>query len=120
MKVRFLVFGTVDEEMRRTCRKLLRVVPCTSKKNLRTDSWKDIEEILKSKLTTIKEEPEICEEKSTSPRLIRRLVKKGKKSSSKDIVRVKFLVPQLSLKESYALFMARFASKQSFGGLLQY
>lgn len=101
-----------------------RVVPCTSKKGLRsTESWKDIEEILKSKLATIKEEPEIiCEEESKSPRLIWDLTKKGtKKNGSKAIVRSgQFLVPQFSFKESYALFMARFSSKGSFGGLLQY
>lgn len=38
------------------------VVPCTSRKSLQTDCLKDIEEILKTKLATIKEEPEMCEQ----------------------------------------------------------
>ncbi|EEF50050.1 conserved hypothetical protein [Ricinus communis] len=54
--------------MRRDYRRMWRVVPCTSKTILRTESRKDIEEILKTKLATIKEEPEpepvdVCAEK---------------------------------------------------------
>ncbi|GMN23186.1 hypothetical protein TIFTF001_000033 [Ficus carica] len=104
--------------MRRAYRKMWRAVPCTSRKTQRTDSWKDIEEILKSKLATIKEEPEICEENQASPRL-KRLAKKGKKKGSKDKAG-NFLLPQFSFKDSYSLFMTRFASKGSFAGLLQY
>lgn len=96
-----------------------RVVPCTNRKTLRTDSWKDIEEILNSKLATIKEEPEIVEESLTPPPRLRRLAKKGKKKGCKDMTG-HFLMPHFSLKDSYALFITRFASKGSFGGLLQY
>ena len=98
-------------------------VPCASRKSLRTDSWKDIEEILKSKLATINEEPENCEEGQNSPRLKRLAAnKKGKKKgSNKESNKVgNFLLPHFSIKDSYALFMTRFASKGSFGGLLQY
>jgi hypothetical protein len=94
------------------------VVPCTSKKSLQTDCQKDIEEILKTKLATIKEEPEMCEQNLTPPRH-HRMAKRGNK------IRVKYrlgclFMPQFSLKDSYALFMTRFASKRNFGGLLQY
>ena len=86
---------------------------------MRTDSWKDIEEILNSKLATIAEEPETSEENQASPRL-RRLGKSWKKKGSKDNKVGHFSVLHFSLKDSYALFMTRFASKSSFGGLLQY
>ncbi|KAK9292181.1 hypothetical protein L1049_020141 [Liquidambar formosana] len=68
--------------MRRGCRKMWWVVPCTSIKSLRTESRKDIEEILKTKLATIKEEPEMCEENRT-PTSQHRVAKKGKKIHSK-------------------------------------
>lgn len=123
-----------------------RVVPCGSRKSLRTDSWKDIEEILQSKLATINEEPENLEEadhhlhrnyhsssnsSSPSTRLKRFIADKAKKkgSSTKEKNNNKsnnnkvgnFLVmPRFSIKDSYALFMTRFATKGSFGGLLQY
>lgn len=103
--------------MRRAYRKMWRAVPCTSRKTLRTDSWKGIEEILKTKLATIKEEPEIVEENMTPPRL-RRLAMKGKKKGCKDKIG-HFPLPHFSLKDSYTLFITRFASKGSFGGLLQ-
>ncbi|BAT95192.1 uncharacterized protein HKW66_Vig0236470 [Vigna angularis] len=66
--------------MRRACRKIWRSVPCTSRKSLRTESRKDMEEILRAKLSTIKEEPELCEENLTSPmhvRMAKKQVKKG-------------------------------------------
>lgn len=103
--------------MRRAYRNMLRVVPCASRKSLRTDSRKDIEEILKTKLATIKEEPE--NEQNLTPPRHRRMGKKGKKIRFKDKKGGSFL-PQFSLKDSYALFMTGFASKGSFGGLLQY
>lgn len=112
-------FLSRETNMRRAYRKIWRAVPCTSRQSLRTDSWKDIEEILKSKLATIIEEPETCEENQTPPRL-KRLAKKGKKKGSKDSKAGNFLLPHFSLRDSYALFMSRFASKGSFGGLLQY
>lgn len=91
-----------------------RVVPCASRKSLRTDSRKDTEEILKTKLATIKEEPE--NEQNLTPPRHRRMAKKGKKIRFKDKMGGSFI----SLKDSYALFMTGFASKGSFGGLLQY
>lgn len=91
-----------------------RVVPCASRKSLRTDSRKDTEEILKTKLATIKEEPE--NEQNLTPPRHRRMAKKGKKIRFKD----KMGGSLISLKDSYALFMTGFASKGSFGGLLQY
>ncbi|KAM6578514.1 hypothetical protein CsatB_030351 [Cannabis sativa] len=104
--------------MRRDYRKMWRAVPCTSRKSLRTDSWKDIEEILKSKLATITEEPESCDENQTSSPRLKRLAKNGKKKKKNKSGN--FLLPHFSLKDAYALFMTRFASKGSFGGLLQY
>ncbi|RDX75325.1 hypothetical protein CR513_44812, partial [Mucuna pruriens] len=71
--------------MRRACRKIWRSVPCTSRKSLRTDSRKDMEEILRAKLSTIKEEPELCEENLTSPRHKRKAKKQGKKVQAKGI-----------------------------------
>ncbi|KAL2325677.1 hypothetical protein Fmac_024735 [Flemingia macrophylla] len=70
--------------MRRACRKIWRSVPCTSRKSLRTDSRKDMEEILRAKLSTIKEVPELCEENLTSPRHKRMEKKQGKKVQGKD------------------------------------
>ncbi|KAK7392149.1 hypothetical protein VNO78_20579 [Psophocarpus tetragonolobus] len=95
----------LEARMRRACRKIWRSVPCTSRKSLRTDSRKDMEEILRAKLSTIKEEPEFCEENLTSPRHMRMAKKQGKKVQAKD--------------KSYVLFIAGFASKGTFAGFLQ-
>ncbi|KAK9920124.1 hypothetical protein M0R45_028685 [Rubus argutus] len=92
-------------------RKMWRVVPCMRRKFMRTDSWKDIEEILKSKLATIKEEPETCEENLTPPRLWC-LAKNEKKFGAKDMITRHFLMPNFSLKDSYLVFMTGFASKR--------
>ncbi|KAK7269501.1 hypothetical protein RIF29_22232 [Crotalaria pallida] len=104
--------------MRRACRKILRSVPCTSKKSMRTDSMKDMEEILRAKLSTIKEEPEFCEENLTPPRHMRMAKKKGKKIQAKDKIEG-CLVPHVNLKQSYVLFISGFASKGTFAGFLQ-
>lgn len=85
---------------------------------MQIDCRKDIEEILKTKLATIKEEPEMCEQNLTPPRHHRMAKRRNK-------IRVKYkmgrlFMPQFSLKDSCALFMTGFASKGSFGGLLQY
>ncbi|KAJ1425572.1 hypothetical protein SESBI_10920 [Sesbania bispinosa] len=98
--------------MRRACRKIWRSVPCTSRKSLRTDSRKDMEEILRAKLSTIKEEPELCEENLTPPRHMRMAKKQGKKIQ-------RCLVPHVNLKQSYVLFITGFASKGTFAGFLQ-
>ena len=104
--------------MRRACRKLWRSVPCTSRKSFRTDSMKDMEEILRAKLSTIKEEPESCEENPTPPRHMRMAKKQGKKMQGKDKTG-RCLVPYVNLKQSYVLFITGFASKGSFAGFLQ-
>ncbi|KAJ1377847.1 hypothetical protein SESBI_48463 [Sesbania bispinosa] len=96
--------------MRRACRKIWRSVPCTSRKSLRTESRKDMEEILRAKLSTIKEEPELCEENLTPPRHMRMTKKQGKKIC---------LVPHVNLKQSYVLFITGFSSKGTFAGFLQ-
>ncbi|ESW17062.1 hypothetical protein PHAVU_007G206900 [Phaseolus vulgaris] len=101
--------------MRRACRKIWRSVPCTSRKCLRTESRKDMEEILRAKLSTIKEEPELCEENLTSPRHMRMAKKQGKKVQAKD-KSARCLVPHVNLKQSYVLFITGFASKGTFSG----
>ncbi|KAL5068917.1 hypothetical protein RYX36_019804 [Vicia faba] len=97
--------------MRRACRKLLRSVPCTSR---RSESRKDMEEILRAKLYTINEEPELCEENLTSPRNMRIAKKQGKKNKAG-----RCLVPHVNLKQSYVLFVNGFVSKSNFAGFLQ-
>ncbi|KAK2430612.1 hypothetical protein P8452_43981 [Trifolium repens] len=98
--------------MRRACRKILRSVPCTNRRN---ESRKDMEEILRAKLSTINEEPELCEENLTSPRHMMRIAKKqGKKNKIG-----RCLVPHVNLKQSYVLFINGFASKTNFAGFLQ-
>ena len=58
------------------------VVPCANRKSLRTESRKDIEETLKTKLATIKEELETCDDnRSLSNHLC--VAKKGKNIDSK-------------------------------------
>ncbi|KAL0422157.1 UNVERIFIED_CONTAM: hypothetical protein Slati_3238600 [Sesamum latifolium] len=87
-------------------------VPCRDKKSLmRTESRMDVEEILKMKLETIMEEPEIDDENGdvTMRRSISKKVKMGK-----------LFISQLSLQESYVIFMAGFASRGGLGGLPRY
>lgn len=97
------------------------MVPCTSRRTLRTESQKDIDDILKGKLATIMEEPEPMEECSRTPPLRHVLaIKRGRKLRPKVNKMGQFLLPHFSLRDSYALFITGFASKGSFGGLLQY
>ncbi|CAK9141059.1 unnamed protein product [Ilex paraguariensis] len=105
--------------MRRSSRKMWWVVPCTSRKSLRTESGLDIEEILKMKLATIIEEPEVCEDNESTVTNHRFMDKKGKKIQLKVKIGSLFK-PQFSLKDSYVLFMTGFASKGSLHGLSQY
>lgn len=98
---------------------MLGVVPCTSKKTMRTESQKDIEEILNTKLATIMEEPEFCEENVTPPPRHWRAIK-ARRSIQAKIKMVRLFLPQFNLRESSGLFVTGFASKGSFGGLLQY
>lgn len=111
-------------KMRRVCRRLMfQVVPCTSKSTLRTESRKDIEEILKEKLSTIVEEPEFYDEIMASPMRPRLLfvIKKGRKKFRPKVKRLRelFFLPQFNIRDSYGLFITGFASKGTFGGLLQ-
>ncbi|CAL0320905.1 unnamed protein product [Lupinus luteus] len=107
-----------SKRMRRACRKMLRSVPCTSRKSMRTDSMKDMEEILRAKLSTIKEEPELCEENLTQPRCLRVTEKQRKKIQAKYKIG-QCLVPHVNLKQSYVLFISGFATKSTFFGFLQ-
>ncbi|KAK4795408.1 hypothetical protein SAY86_013402 [Trapa natans] len=103
-------------KIRRACRRMWQAVPCTSRRALRTESQKDIHEILKGKLETIVEEPESAEECCKAPPMRHVLaIKKG--GEVKKVGQI--FLPHISLKDSYCLFIAGFASKGSFGGLLQ-
>ncbi|KAK4402066.1 hypothetical protein Sango_0947300 [Sesamum angolense] len=91
-------------------------VPCRDKKSLiRTESRMDVEEILKMKLETIMEEPEIDDENGdvTMRRSISKKVKLKVKMG-------KLFISQLSLQESYVIFMAGFASRGGLSGLPRY
>ncbi|KAH1229459.1 hypothetical protein GmHk_10G029196 [Glycine max] len=77
-----------------------------------------MEEILRAKLSTIKEEPELCDENFASPRHVRLAKKQGKKVKGKDKTG-RCLVPHVNLKQSYVLFITGFASKGTFAGFLQ-
>ncbi|KAG8368990.1 hypothetical protein BUALT_Bualt15G0103700 [Buddleja alternifolia] len=94
------------------------VVPFKSKKSLGTESRMDIEDILKMKLETIKEEPEINEENGAITKH-RSISKKVKKIHLKVKMR-KLFISQLSLKESYVIFMTGFSSKGGLSGLPRY
>lgn len=106
--------------MRRACGKILGSMPCARRKSLRTNSTKDMEEILRTKLSTIREEPE-CEGKLTPPRYkwMAKNLGMGKKKNiqAKD---KKVGGSHVNLKQSYVLFVTGFASKGNFGGFLQY
>ncbi|KAJ9180409.1 hypothetical protein P3X46_008656 [Hevea brasiliensis] len=109
--------------MRRAYRRMWRAVPCTSRTILRTESRKDIEEILKTKLATIKEEPEPAETSEEKRTPVRGRLQVAKSAVKRKISSNKVKKgSRFNLKESYALFMAAgFASKgSSIGGLVQY
>ncbi|GFS31705.1 hypothetical protein Acr_00g0018730 [Actinidia rufa] len=73
------------------------VVPRANRKNLRTKSRKDMEEILKTKLAMIKEEPETCDDnRALSNHLW--VAKKGKQIGSKTKTGRVFVMPQFSLR----------------------
>ncbi|PSS06003.1 RNA-directed RNA polymerase [Actinidia chinensis var. chinensis] len=95
------------------------VVPRANRKNLKTKSRKDMEEILKTKLATIKEEPEMCDDnRALSNHLW--VAKKGKQIGSKTKTGRVFVMPQFSLKDFYLLlFMNRVAPKGRPTGLPQ-
>ncbi|KAL2254237.1 UNVERIFIED_CONTAM: hypothetical protein Sindi_0218400 [Sesamum indicum] len=94
-------------------------VPCRDKKSLiRTESRMDVEEILKMKLETIMEEPEIDDENGDVT--MRRSISKKVKKVQLKVKMGKLFISQLSLKESYVVFMAGFASKGGLSGLPRY
>ncbi|KAL0454550.1 UNVERIFIED_CONTAM: hypothetical protein Slati_0794200 [Sesamum latifolium] len=107
--------------MRKGPRKMWWKVACKSKNKTRTESRMDIEEILKMKLETINEEPEITEENGAALTMKHHLslAKKVKKTHLK-IKMGKLLTSQFSLKESYVLFMTGFSSKGGLSGLPRY
>ncbi|PIN25600.1 hypothetical protein CDL12_01650 [Handroanthus impetiginosus] len=97
-------------------------VPCRSKKNLmRRESRMDIEEILKMKLETIKEEqePELINEENGSLTKQQQQQQRSISNKAKKI-QLKLLTSNLSLKESYVLFMTGFTSKGGLSGLPRY
>ncbi|MCD9560945.1 hypothetical protein HAX54_019810 [Datura stramonium] len=107
--------------MRKGSRKMWWVVPsCTSRsKSFKTQPILDIEEILKMKLETIKEEPEISEENgkltktnTMSKKLVKKIQLKVKKG--------RIFPPKFSLKECYVLFMTGLATKGALNGLPRY
>ncbi|RZB43038.1 hypothetical protein D0Y65_053591 [Glycine soja] len=89
--------------MRRACRKIWRSVPCTSRKSLRNDSRKDMEEILRAKLSTIKEEPELCDENLASPRHVCMAKKQGKKDLHPKVPLLGFFNANLYLLSPYSI-----------------
>lgn len=84
------------------------VVACRSKERLRRESRMDIEEILKMKLETIKEEAD------DNGALTRR------RSLSKKVKMGKLFVSRFSFKESYVIFMTGFAFRGGLSGLPRY
>ncbi|KAJ0013387.1 hypothetical protein Pint_21884 [Pistacia integerrima] len=83
-------------------RRMWCVVPCTSRRSLRTDSRKNIEDILNAKLSTIKEDPgEMCEAAATlTPQTNRRSFPRKPKSKRKmtNIKMGRLFVPHFTLK----------------------
>ncbi|KAK4424477.1 hypothetical protein Salat_1641100 [Sesamum alatum] len=110
--------------MRKGSRKMWWKVACKNKNKNKTrmESRMDIEEILKMKLETINEEPEITEENGGSSLTMKHhlsLAKKVKKIDLKMKIG-KLLTSQFSLKESYVVFMTGFSSKGGLSGLPRY
>ncbi|GLT61892.1 hypothetical protein SLA2020_345660 [Shorea laevis] len=104
--------------MRRACRKMWWAVPCTNRTCVRTESRQDIEEILKAKLATIKEEPTemmALEENQMPPRT--RRCSRGRRLFNKAKIKMGRR-SHLRLHASYMLFITGFASKATLGGLL--
>ncbi|GAY59027.1 hypothetical protein WN944_003087 [Citrus x changshan-huyou] len=87
-------------------RKMWWVVPCTNisgkRSCLRTESMKSIEDILKTKLATIKEEPSAEEYSCLTPSTLRRLAKKDKAKIFRSKAKMaRLFLPQfISLKHS--------------------
>ncbi|KAI3525692.1 hypothetical protein L1887_04685 [Cichorium endivia] len=98
------------------------VVPCRSKRSLQTESRMDIEQILKAKLETIKEESEAIEDTCTGQLTKHRcsMMKKEKKFYIK-VATGGVCRPHISLKfkDAYLLFMSGFVSKRFLGSIPQ-
>ncbi|CAA2985550.1 Hypothetical predicted protein [Olea europaea subsp. europaea] len=105
--------------MRKGSRKMWWMVPRKSKSSLREETRMDIEDILKMKLETIKEEPEIDEENGVLTRH-RSMSKKVMKKIHLKVKMGQFFTSQMSLKESYLLFLTGIASKGGLSGLPLY
>ncbi|GAB4857245.1 hypothetical protein Ancab_015152 [Ancistrocladus abbreviatus] len=89
------------------------LVACTNRRCLRTDSQKDIEEIIKSKLATIVEEPELYDQDLNTPTIKHRQNKarRVKELRSRFKRSRLFLISRFSLRDSYIHFMAGFVAK---------
>lgn len=81
----------------------------------------DIEEILKAKLATISEEPEVCEENGSGKVLAKHMFMSKNKNKMHLKVRIgRLLNPKFSIKDSYVLFISGFVSKGRLGGIPRY
>lgn len=89
------------------------------KKNLPTESRMDIEQILKAKLETIKEETEVTED-AYMARIAKRVMMKEKKFYKK-VVMGRGFRPRIGfkLKDSYQVFMSGLVSKRCLGEITQ-
>lgn len=115
--VNFVSSVQLRNKMTKGSRKMWSMVPCRSKKSSRTESQMDIEEILKMKLETITEEPEMMNKEKGV------LMSHSKKVMKKIHLKVKMghlFTSHMSLKESYLLFMTGITSKGGLSGIPQY
>ncbi|CAI9770193.1 unnamed protein product [Fraxinus pennsylvanica] len=93
-------------------------LPSRSKKCSSAESRMDIRDLLKMKLETIKEIPEITEKNGVLTKH-RSVLKKVKKIHLK-VKMGQLFTSQLILKESYVLFMKGLSSKGGLSGLPRY
>lgn len=92
--------------MKKRYRNVLGVMFCSSKRRLRTESRKDLQEILKSKLETIEEDP------GETVWMENRTTKKTMSKSFKKVAEIKRSRRSLSnFTDSYMEFMTMLASK---------
>ncbi|KAJ6919004.1 hypothetical protein NC651_013076 [Populus alba x Populus x berolinensis] len=94
--------------MKKRYRNVLGVVFCSSKRRLRTESWKDLQEILKSKLETIEEDPgeTVWMENRTTKKRDPTMSKRFKKAAE-----IKRRRSFSNFTDSYTEFMTMLASK---------
>ncbi|KAI4342889.1 hypothetical protein MLD38_027454 [Melastoma candidum] len=105
---------------RRGVPRMWQAVPCASRRTTRTDSQKDIEAILKTKLGTIQEEPESPQDPGFLMHGRRRAVRKGmRKLDARAIMKMgRRFVSRFSFADSYAIFSANFAGRGGSLGVL--